>query len=96
MIDNFFIYYKRISYFTIKHHFPVNTSPFSPSIRRFLAPSLDHQLCSAPDHLASLRNGIRYPACAPVGAGAFGASPAQALGRGGRTVDGMRMIPPRS
>ncbi len=46
-----------------------------------------------PDHLAGLRPGIRYPAWAP-GGGAFGASPARALGRGGATVDGMRRIRP--
>lgn len=50
-----------------------------------------------PDHLSGLRPGIRYPAWgAGGGAGAFGASPARALGRGGATVEGMRRIRPRS
>jgi len=40
------------------------------------------------NHIAGLRSGIRYPAWAPAGRGAFGASPAQALGRGGATVGG--------
>jgi hypothetical protein len=52
-------------------------------VRAIDSTPLAGELCSAPDHLASLREGISYPAWAPAGAGAFGASlVTQALGRG--------------
>jgi len=47
-----------------------------------------------PDHPAGLRPGFRYPAWAPA-AGAFGASPAQALGRGRAKMDGIQMSRPQ-
>ena len=57
------------------------TPHFAPSLRMFYTIP-GSQAVFGPDHLTGLRPGIRYPAWASA-AGAFGASPAQAPGRGG-------------